>query len=63
MKVKALIGFVDRVDGRKYIVPQDSVLELPEGANWLDVGFAEAVEEEDKPPAKKATKKKGSSKK
>jgi hypothetical protein len=63
MKVKALIGFVDRVDGRKYIVPQHSELELPAGANWLDVGFAEAVEEEEEKPAKKATKKKGSSKK
>ena len=39
MRVKAVKSFVDKVGDTKYRVEQDQEFELPEGVNWLDVGF------------------------
>jgi len=46
MQVKALIGFVSRVGDRKFRVNQGDELPLPDGADWLDVGFVVPVREQ-----------------
>ena len=39
MRVQAVKSFVDKVGDTKYRVEQGQEFELPEGVNWLDVGF------------------------
>lgn len=40
MKVKILVSFVDTLNGEKYRMREGDEVELPAGANWLEVGFA-----------------------
>lgn len=68
MNVLIVKSFVDKIDGQKYRCQEGQEVELPDGANWLDVGFAvvirghkhetAAIEPEEravKPAAKKKT--------
>ena len=47
IRVQAVKGFVDQIDGVKYRVTEGQVLELPKGASWLDVGFVVPAKEQE----------------
>lgn len=46
MLVKAVISFVSDVSGQKYRIPQGWEGPMPEGADWLDVGFVVPVKDQ-----------------
>jgi hypothetical protein len=46
IRVQAVKSFVSIIGDKKYRVEQDQKLELPEGADWLEVGFVVPVREE-----------------
>lgn len=43
MQVKIVRSFVDQIAGQKYKMEEGQVVDLPDGANWLDVHFAVPV--------------------
>jgi hypothetical protein len=43
MNVLIVKSFVDKIDGEKYRMVEGQEVQLPAGANWLDVGFAVPV--------------------
>lgn len=45
MKVKAIVSFSARVDGRSYSPAEGDVLDMPDGADWLTAGFVVPVAE------------------
>lgn len=66
--VEAVVSFVSKIGDKTYRVEQGQELPLPEGADWLDVGFVVVVRGQKKEtatvkPAEKATRAKSKSKK
>lgn len=45
MQVKAVTGFVARLDGQVYRVAPGDVLTLPAGADWLIAGLVESIKD------------------
>lgn len=55
MIVRAVISFVGHVNGELTPWPVDRVAELPEGVNWLDLGWVVPVEDAPQSPAAETT--------